>query len=416
MRLPRILRALLILLVISAYILIVEQRAPILRAGLMATIVLLGSLFYRRLDLLNSAALAALVLLVANPNFTTDGVFLLSFLAIGSIAGIALPLLDRQVQPFLRALEGWRDVTRDARHPARMVQFRLDFRDATAVLASGLHGRLARWAEDMGAKGARSYLRKGELFVLSCVLELAMLPLMARDFHRVSLLGPMVNLFAVPLTGVIVPVGFLSMALGLLSSTAGRLVAQPLAWLVFLLQGIVSWFAAIPHGSYRIPGPPAWLVILFFLALLLAAIALRFKKPVRHWQSRLLFLYLAFVAWAIATYPFRPTVNTNQLEVTVLAVGQGDSILLVSPKGSTLLIDGGGAFLGFSGNEEHLGPDPEEEAVSAYLWSRGFQKLDTVALTHAHQDHIGGLMAVLQNFHVSRLWLAAKRAHPPSPG
>jgi competence protein ComEC len=49
--------------------------------------------------------------------------------------------------------------------------------------------------------------------------------------------------------------------------------------------------------------------------------------------------------------------------------------------------------------------DPGEEAVSAYLWSRGFQKIDVVALTHAHQDHLGGLMAVLENFRVGRLWI-----------
>jgi competence protein ComEC len=69
------------------------------------------------------------------------------------------------------------------------------------------------------------------------------------------------------------------------------------------------------------------------------------------------------------------------------------------------LIDGGGSFSGFSGREERNGIDPGEEAVSPYLWSRGFQKLDVVALTHAHQDHIGGLTAILENFRVGTLWI-----------
>ena len=73
--------------------------------------------------------------------------------------------------------------------------------------------------------------------------------------------------------------------------------------------------------------------------------------------------------------------------------------------GRTLLIDGGGAFGGFPGHEERNGVDPGEEAVSPYLWSRGFQKLDVVALTHAHQDHLGGLPAILDNFHVAKLWI-----------
>jgi competence protein ComEC len=68
-------------------------------------------------------------------------------------------------------------------------------------------------------------------------------------------------------------------------------------------------------------------------------------------------------------------------------------------------MDGGGGFIGFAGHEQQNGIDPGEEAVSPYLWSRGFQKLDVVALTHAHQDHIGGLAAILENFRVGTLWI-----------
>ena len=58
------------------------------------------------------------------------------------------------------------------------------------------------------------------------------------------------------------------------------------------------------------------------------------------------------------------------------------------------------------------GIDPGEEAVSPYLWSRGFQKLDVVALTHAHQDHLGGLTAMLENFRVGTLWIGREVSSP----
>jgi competence protein ComEC len=98
----------------------------------------------------------------------------------------------------------------------------------------------------------------------------------------------------------------------------------------------------------------------------------RLESKIYRWGLRLLLILWVASAVIIATSPFQPHVQAGELEVSVLDVTQGDSILVISPKGSTLLIDGGGAFEGFREGEEHSGPDPGEEAVSAYLWSRGF--------------------------------------------
>jgi competence protein ComEC len=115
---------------------------------------------------------------------------------------------------------------------------------------------------------------------------------------------------------------------------------------------------------------------------------------------------------AIAIFPFRAEWAKGKLEVDVLDVGQGDSLFVVSPGGKTLLIDGGGAFGGFPAREQNFGVDPGEEAVSPYLWSRGFKRLDVVALTHAHQDHLGGLIAILENFPVGQLWIGREVGSP----
>jgi competence protein ComEC len=84
-------------------------------------------------------------------------------------------------------------------------------------------------------------------------------------------------------------------------------------------------------------------------------------------------------------------------------VGQGDSLLLITPDGKSLLVDGGGF-----GGGPHQAPqdfDIGEEVVSEALWSRGIRHLDAVALSHAHSDHMGGLPAVLRNFHPAELWV-----------
>jgi competence protein ComEC len=412
LRLPRTLATVLLLAALFAYIAVVEQRAPVLRAGLMTGIVVLAGFFYRRLEILNSAAVAALILLVAKPAELFDTSFQLSFLAIGCIAGVAVPWMERQVQPFIGALHGWRDVTRDGAFAARQAQFRLDLRGVATAMTARLSARNAKWAQDFGVKGFGWGLRGAEMVALSVVLQFGMLPLMARDFHRVTLLGPLANLFAVPLTGVIVPVGFLTLGSAVIVPPVARVMAVPLGWLVTLQGHVVGWFAGFAHGSYRIPGPPVWVTVLFFGCGIALAAGLRAGAGFgRRWKW-IAAVGLLAASLVIATYPFPAAVERGSLEVDVLDVAQGDSILVISPRGSTLLIDGGGRFAGFRGREEVPGPDPGEEAVSAYLWSRGIQKIDAVALTHAHQDHIGGLTAVLENFRVGRLWIGRETETP----
>jgi competence protein ComEC len=412
LRLPRTLATVLLLAALLGYIAVVEQRAPVLRAGLMTGIVVLASFFYRRLEILNSAAVAALALLIAKPAEVFDTSFQLSFLAIGCIAGVAVPWMERHVQPYVGALRGWRDVTRDGAFSARQAQFRLDLRAAANAMTRRLSARKAKWAEDFGVKGLGWSLRGGEMIALSVVLQFGMLPLMARDFHRVTPLGPLANLFAVPLTGVIVPLGFFTLGGAVVAPPIARVLAWPLGWLVALQGHVVGWFAGFAQGSYRIPGPPVWVTILFFACGIALAVALRANGRLGHQLKWLAATGLLLASFVIATYPFPASVERGALEVDVLDVAQGDSILVISPKGSTLLIDGGGRFAGFRGHAEVPGPDPGEEAVSAYLWSRGIQRLDAVALTHAHQDHISGLKAVLENFRVGRLWLGRETETP----
>src|SRR6059058_521401 len=405
LRLSRMWMTLFTLTMLGAYVGMVEQRTPVLRAAMMAAIVVLGGFFFRRLELLNSAAVAAVILLLAKPVALRDSRFQLTFVAIGCIGGLALPWLEKTAQPYVRALRGWRDVTRDAAHEPRAIQFRIDLRSLALWLTSRLPQRLSKPTGDVMAGGLSLTFRVWELLVLTLALQAGMLPLMARDFHRIPLSAPLVNLAAVPLTGIVVPLGFLTLACGLVFTAAGKLLAVPLAWLTALLLHIVQWFAHFPRWSYRIPGPPFWLIVLFFAVGILLAAEMRLKHPLH--KTMVWGLRSAFVACAltIAIYPFGERLTKGKLELTVLDVGQGDSLLVVTPGGKTLLIDGGGAFGGFPGQEEHNAVDPGDEAVSPYLWSRGFQKLDVVALTHAHQDHLGGLAAILENFHVGKLWI-----------
>jgi competence protein ComEC len=73
---------------------------------------------------------------------------------------------------------------------------------------------------------------------------------------------------------------------------------------------------------------------------------------------------------------------------------------VVTPDGKTLLVDAGGSLGPFQ-SEFDFG----EEVVSPYLWSRGFSRVDVLALTHAHSDHLGGMKSMIANFHPQEFWV-----------
>ena len=397
---------------VAIYVAVVEQRPPVLRAALMTSVVIIALLFFRRVELLNSVAIAALILLVASPLLLADSSFELSFLSMFCIAALALPWLQQSIEPFARGLRGWRDVTRDVSHPPPVAQFRIDLRSVAAWIEARLSSRVAIGTTRTAALALSLLFRAAEMIVLTIVLQIGMLPLLARDFHRVTLSGPLANLFAVPLTGILVPLGFATLALSLFSHNAAALFALPLRWLTAFLVDAVNYVSHIPRWSYRVPAPPLWLMLFFFSVAILLAIALRLAAGHWTWIRRSIFAVLLAAATAIAFFPFAPRWQHGSLELTVIDVGQGDSLLLVSPSGHTLLVDAGGSFIDPTQRSESRGPDPGEEAVSPYLWSRGFKQIDVVALTHAHQDHIGGLSAIFENFKVRTLWLGREVASP----
>ena len=403
---------------LAAYVCIVQDRPPIFRAALIAAFYVCSRPLFRRVELLNAVAVAALVILVAKPSLLLDSSFELSFLAALVLAGLALPWMDRTSAPYREGLKHLGDVTRDSAYSPRIVQFRMEMRATAAWLAARLPQRLAPEAARILSLPIRAGLRVWEVLLLSAVMQWGMMPVLAEDFHRVTLAAPLSNVPAVLLTGLIVPLGFLTLGMSFLWHGFAAILARMLSALAGWLLATVTWFANWPRASYRIPGPPAWLVIAFFAAFIALVAAARSALNARksraartRRQSRIqpqewaAGAALALLTLIVATYPFAPRLRRGKLEVNVLDVGQGDSIFVAFPDGQTMLIDGGGVPGSAWSGGARSSFDVGEEVVSPYLWSRGMKKIDVVTLTHAHHDHIDGLMSVLANFRVNELWI-----------
>jgi competence protein ComEC len=406
------------LLALAAYVGMVQDRPPILRAALMVALYLCARPFFRRVELLNTIALAALLILLWKPSLLMDSSFELSFLAAGVIAALALPWMDRTSAPYRAGLAHLGDVTRDIVHSPKVIQFRIEMRAAANWLAARMPKRFASRASTLIAAPVSAGLWLWEIVLLSVVIQWGMMPILAQDFHRVSLAGPLSNIPAVILTGLIVPLGFFALVATFVWARLSLVLARMLGFLATSLLATVKWVSAWPRVSYRIPGPPIWLMIAFFVTLICVAVAARaavalranhfarrkFAPPIRPLEWAAIVALVALTA-LVVTHPFAPVLNRGKLEVSVLDVGQGDSIFTAFPDGRTMLIDGGGQ----PGSEwvggQRSGLDVGEQVVSPYLWSRGIKRLDVIALTHAHHDHLDGLHSVMQNFHVGELWI-----------
>ena len=404
-------RTFLTLIAIGGYVAIVEDRPPILRAAIMAAVYLCAQLVYRRIDPLNMASLSALAILAVRPAEITDASFLLSFSAIGVIGALAVPWIAQTSEPYLRGLNQLSNVTRDVSHSPPVIQFRMELRAAFSWIASRLPQALAPYAPRILVTPFRTGILVWELIVLSTILQLGMMPPMAYYFHRVTLAGPLANVTAVLLTGLIVPFGLLVLAVSLLGRGLAIWLSKYLGLLLAALDGSVDWFAHWHRASYRIPGPPPFVIAIFAMLGIVLSATIRSRLG-KWWQFAALLPLLA-MAVVIGIYPFAPHLSERNLELTVLDIGQGDSLFVSFPGGSTMLVDGGGELGSFRAAGMHSGLDVGEDVVSPYLWSRGLKQIDVVALTHAHQDHLGGLPAVLENFRVKELWLGRDIAIEP---
>jgi competence protein ComEC len=381
------------MLIAVAYAFLTDAGAPIWRATVMLALYLAARFVYRERSVLNGIGTAALGLLLIDTRALFNPSFQLTFLSVLIIAAIGVPILDRISQPYLLGLRSLDAISYDAKLPPRVTQLRLDLRLLASRLANLPAGRFALPAFTVTARAALATL---DLLFISALMQAGLALPMAFYFHRATTMGLPSNLVAVPLTAVLMPFAVAAVALSYISAH----IAVPFARIASLaLRGItstVTLFGSARVADIRVPTPTTAVIVASVAALIVAAIAARRRKLYAFAGL----LPLALAAFAITALPPKPQLQPNVLEVTVIDVGQGDSTLIVAPDGRTLLIDSGGLPRWM-----HSSFDIGEEVVSSYLWSRRIHRLDAVAITHAHADHMGGMSAILANFRPRELWL-----------
>lgn len=408
LRLPKGWSTLLIAVCVVTFAMVAGAGTPVMRATLMVLLYLVARLLYRERALLNSIAAAALLLLVLHPSDLREVSFQLSFLAVLVLAGIAVPVLQWTLSPYRQVLRDLEDQEKDKHLEPRLAQFRLDVRTVISYFCDSVrlraeHGQFLRLALRKAASGC---LALGEAVLFTFFMQLGFSLVMAVYFHRVAWSGVLANLIVLPLTGLLIPIGFVTLVASLLWWPLAAWLGGLLGLLVSLLRAVAAAGAErLAVLNPRVPPPPFWVSVAFLLLLLGLAVLVDRRS---RW-AWLPVCGLVFLGAFLTIAPYPPEQVAGRLEVTALDVGQGDSLLVNFPRGTTMLVDGGGAIPVPDAPPPRL--DIGESVVSSFLWSQRLQRLDVVALTHAHWDHFGGLMTVLQNFHVGELWIGPG---PPS--
>jgi ComEC/Rec2-related protein len=354
---------------ITTYTVLSGAGPAALRAGMMGILLIVAPRIGRTYNVYTALALTAFVMSLVDPFVLWDVGFLLSFL--GTL-GIVL------LTPYFQRLL----------HPLEHLPFGSQIVELSAVTLAA---------------------------------QTATLPIFAVTFHQISFIAPLVNILTVPLLAILIGLGLLICCSGLLSLPLALLcgwLTWPILWYV---TNVIIWCATLPGAYTTIDSIDGFISWGYYaaLALLTGFLLLKRPNPIPAAQSHSNPTFLAGLTprtWRIAqlgvallillatggmALAARPTGLLTITFLNLIPAGQspqGEAILIRTPEGHTILIDGG----------------PDAASLSQELDSRlpSWQRsLDVVVLTTPERDHITGLQDIIHRYQVGEV-IDAGMLHP----
>jgi competence protein ComEC len=356
-----------------AYARFVGNGASVDRATLMALVYFGARALDHRSPPLNALAVVAAVLVAADPLLVADPAFILTF-------GATLAILV--VVPAVTTINA-----ELAEHAERKLGFAGSARSALIAVAM------------------RSVVA---MFAASAAAEAVLFPVGAIVFSRVTFAGLALNFFAIPLMAVAQIAGMAVVPAAIVSARG----AAALGWIAHLgASGLVRSADLVrfaPALAYRV-APPSWIAVGLYYGAAVTWWTLWRRRAALGSRADARGFHRGFARGAavvaggaalwilVAPRTLAAAYGDGTLRVTFLDVGQGDSIFVIFPRGSTLLVDAGGLS---SSSAFDIG----DRVVAPVIRDAGFRRLDSVVLTHGDPDHIGGAASVVREFRPREVW------------
>lgn len=248
-------------------------------------------------------------------------------------------------------------------------------------------GMLLPFAKELKEKRSRKRLLPGEFptenvwqkkwkeaFFANLIISMVIGPLLLRFYYQWSPYSLLLNLLVIPAMSPLLMSAITGGVFGLVHLWAGMFSCVPAVAILRIFSLLFHLIRKLP-GSVIVTGcPPWWAIILLYILFLLFF----FIWYYRLWNGGMILIF--FLLSGIFFYPARP------LTITMLDVGQGESILIRMPSGETVLVDGG------STSRQNIA----EYVIAPALKYYGTDHLDYVIITHTDEDHISGIRELLE--------------------
>jgi competence protein ComEC len=288
-----------VIAVLGFYTLMVGASASVVRAAIMGSLALVGSLIGRKGNLLNTLGLSVFVMLLFNPHLPWDIGFQLTVMATLGLAVFSGPLIAR-LEEFLS-------------------------KRYSPELASGWSGTI------------------GEYFIVTLVAQASVLPLIAFHFRQVSALFLLANPLVLPVQPLVMVLGLLAMLGGIFSVTLGKALAW-LAWpFAAYTNACVRFLAELWPEALRLPRFDfVWVLLAYALIMLLL-----FNKqtPNRPWLNARVMLLVTGLA-GLFLWVHVASLPDGQLKLRILPAQDRANLLITTPSGRHIFLGGSGSANG----------------------------------------------------------------------
>ena len=358
--------------ILIIYMFITNFSPSITRAGIMGIIMIFSKIIYRKNDIYTSISISLLVILIYNPFLIQNLGLKLSY---GGVIGIII--FNKNILKFLKSIKIKNKIYKFKIRPK--IQKILD--------------------------------KIKEIISISISVQLFILPIIIYNLNTFNPYFLISNLILSIVIGPIVILGFLFIIIVLINLEIAKVFYKIVEISIQILI-FISKVGELPLSKLYVATPTLFSIIIYYFFLialfliyeiyssknpnktqiriknLIALAKLNIRKNKVKVKKFLMCLFLILVL--ISFIP-------KNLKIHFIDVGQGDSCLIITPQNKTILIDGGGSSSDFDVGKNTLLP---------YILDRVFTKIDIIIISHFDNDHVGGILTILEELEVKKVYIS----------